>query len=134
MKTLGIFTVLFFITAFTANKIEAQRVTKLEVDFDVSGQAIPCTGDIIVGIVPVEIFIMSNNMVVKIHKAKVTGIPSGNDYEVSEVLSDSGSWTQHLAYRCNGKLVAEGEWIYHITENANGEVTVEFFKGEIHCK
>jgi len=137
MKTLKRIFILGIVLAFAVNSINAQPpVVKLEVFFDPGGQIIHCTGDKIAAgsVIPVEIMIMQNNVVAKVHKAVVTGIPSGKEYEISQVMHDGRNWSNHLEYRLEGKLVAIVQIVYHITVNANDEITVEFNHGEIMCK
>jgi hypothetical protein len=131
--------VLLVISSLTVGTINAQPPeVKLEVNANISGQGIPCTGDIMApgSIVTCEIMVTPNNTIVSLRDATVIGLPSGKEYELFQTLTshEGGNFVNHLQARCDGKLIAVVQVVFHITTNANGEVTADFNHLEVSCK
>jgi hypothetical protein len=139
MKTFKFLIVLCVLLALAINAVNAQPpVVKLEFPANVSGQAIPCTGDKfdVGSYVLVEMMIMPNKTLVHVRNAVLMGTPSGKEYVINQVasLTDDNDRVSHVEYRCDGKLVAVGEIVIRVIENANGEVTADIDHVKFICK
>ena len=146
MKTLKLFVIVFFIAAFTANNVNAQKgVVKWEMTSPVTG-LFPCTGDYLFGEVTYVEFNTANGdgWVEKVKNATIMGykdenltIPSGHVYELSQVDTGKNDWkSAELTsnFKMDGKIVALIHMVFHTTINANGTVTVDFVKSSFECK
>jgi hypothetical protein len=116
------------------------RVTKYERVLTLNGSYLECTGDYLFGSYVVENWLSSNNWVVKIRDASLTGykdpegtIPSGNVYELEGTSPGLFNYVETDHFRVNGKLVVVVQVHFHQTINANGETTAEFFNIEFNC-
>lgn len=139
MKTMKFLFVLFVISALTAGTINAQPpVIKFEWTFDISGQPVPCTGDIMApgSFITSDIMLTPNSYLIFNRDVTVIGFPSGKEYELgqTQVVHKGGKFVNHLDARYEGKLIAVGQILYHITTNANGEVTAEVYFEKFICK
>jgi hypothetical protein len=133
MKTLKIFIVLCFIAAFAANNVKAQNGVIKGEDEGNADLYIECTGDQLDGPIVVEYMIMRHNLVFRVRKTNMIGLPSGKEYVIMQVSPGYSNFVNHLQIWCEGKLVAVIQVNFHITVNANDEVTVEFFREDINC-
>lgn len=131
--------VLLVISALTAGTINAQPpVVKFELNVDISGQGIPCTGDIMApgSFVTANIMVTPNNTLIFLRDATVIGLPSGKEYELgqTQTVHKGGNFVNHLDARYEGKLIAVVQILYHITINANGEATADVYLENWICK
>jgi len=137
MKTLKIFFVLCFIAAFSVSTVEAQNnVKKVERITTISGQ-ISCTGDYLSGFVIVEDIFSPHNWVTLIKKVEVIGYldegctePSGNVYEISQLVTGWDFLENTGKFTLNGKTIAVFHQWFHVT--TDGTVINEGFS--IDCK
>lgn len=139
MKTMKLLFVLFVISALTAGTINAQPpVIKFEWTFDISGQPVPCTGDIMAdgSFITSDIMITPTNILIFNRDVTVIGFPSGKEYELgqTQIVHKGDNFVNHLDARYEGKLIAVGQVVYHITTNANGEVTADVYLEKWICK
>lgn len=141
MKTLKIF-MLCMVAACAISSARAQNpVIKEDLTFNVNGQYYDCLGEYIGGDIVFELMYMSHNVVGKLKKGTILGysdangaFPSGNIYEVSQVINGAEFNENALQFRLNGKIVLIMHVSYRVITNANGDVTATIDKTMTNCK
>jgi hypothetical protein len=141
MKTLTIFIVLCFFTAFVSNTSNGQsRVTKNIIAAQTFYQYIPCTGDYLKGEISATEWDMAHHFVYRIRNASWPGykdeactIPSGNVYELSQTMTGWDNGENTATFKLDGKNIANFKFMIRTITNANGEVTAEIFVFDFIC-
>jgi hypothetical protein len=114
MKTLKFFIVVGFIVAFAVNNAKSQNdAIKGEFTWDSTGTYLPCTNDILFGVLTWEYISTPHNLLYKVRThSTITGVPSGKKYVLTVTspgdpdLINPTWYEQYAQWRVEGKLVA----------------------------
>ena len=137
MKTLRNLIILLCIGVLGLNSVQAQNNVKKTERITLISGYLDCTGDWLGGYAIVEDIFTPHNWVTLVKKAEVKGYldeectkPSGNVYEISQLITGLDFLENTGKFTLNGKTIAVFHQWFHIT--TDGTVVNEGFR--IDCK